>query len=623
MKFFKPLFLLLSAFSLLSCSKEVIDTTGTLFGTVIDARTNEPLSGVEITVTPLNTTVATGANGRYEIRDIEAQSYTVQAKKANYQTTQKPVTISVGESKQLDFQLTPSTPHLVVSQEAIDFGNEATTLSIELSNDGFAILNWSISEDIAWLSCSPTSGRIQAGEKTTVVFNVDRAGLDRGNYSQTIAISSNGGNSNIRVNMTVQGATISVTPDQLDFGAIKSVLPLTIKNTGSGTLPYTLSTSNTWIKLEKKSGALQSSASEQIQVSVDRAGMSEGDYGGNITLTATGIPLNIPVKMNIPSKTKPTVYLSGVTDITITEAVFNAAITSVGSTKVTRYGFCWGTQDSPTVENAQICKFGDSASPKEFNYSVGNLKQSTTYYVRAYAENAEGISYSEQEKFVTLGMPSIPTVETGEVSNVSFSQAEVSGILKSLGNVESVTQYGHVWSTKENPTINDNYTSLGQTWSAGSFISTLTGLQPHVTYHVRAYATNEKGTAYGEDVTFVTDYAAVALITKEATDITSKSAKLGGQITDKGGHTIVERGVCWGTHATPSLADKHTSASTSSDTFTVTLTELTAETAYYARAYVKTATDAVYYGAPISFTTPSKEVDITIEDPDDEEFWEK
>ena len=43
----------------------------------------------------------------------------------------------------------------------------------------------------------------------------------------------------------------------------------------------------------------------------------------------------------------------------------------------------------------------------------------------------------------------------------------------------------------------------------GSFTCDLTNLQPNTTYYVRAYATNEVGTAYGEEMSFTTETPAV------------------------------------------------------------------------------------------------------------------
>ncbi len=36
----------------------------------------------------------------------------------------------------------------------------------------------------------------------------------------------------------------------------------------------------------------------------------------------------------------------------------------------------------------------------------------------------------------------------------------------------------------------------------GSFVSNLSGLTPGIKYYVRAYATNEAGTAYGNEINF-------------------------------------------------------------------------------------------------------------------------
>lgn len=606
-----------------SCTKDEVDITGNIVGIVTDARTNEPLSGVGVTVTPTGKTAVTASDGRYEIKDIDAQDYSVQAKKANYVTETKTVTVRVGEDTPLNFLLTPSTPQMEITQAELDFGTQSTTLSLDISNTGYAVLKWEISENVSWISCTPSSGSIQPGERSAVVVHVNRDGMDRGNYAQTFSIASNGGSKVIRVSMSVEGITLNVSPESLDFGPTGTVLPLTIQNTASRTASYTLSTSNAWIKLTKKSGTLSPSSDEQINVSVDRADMSEGDYAGEIILSANDQQIGIPVKMNIPAKEKPIVYLSGVTNVTFADAVFNGAVVSVGSSHITRHGFCWGTTENPTVEDAQLCNFGDCTAAKEFTHKALALEQATTYYVRAYAENREGISYSNQEKFVTSGVPSVPTVETGVVSNIQSAQAEVSGVLTHMGNLESVTQYGHVWSTKGNPTINDHQTAFGTTWSTGSFTSTLTELKPNVTYHVRAYATNEKGTAYGEDVTFTTDFAPVELTTSAVSAITSKSATAAGSISSKGGHTIVECGVCWATKPTPTVSDHTLTASKVEDNFTLSLTGLQEKTTYYVRSYVRTTAGALFYGNEVPFTTTPKEVDIEIGDYDDDEFWEK
>ena len=94
-----------------------------------------------------------------------------------------------------------------------------------------------------------------------------------------------------------------------------------------------------------------------------------------------------------------------------------------------------------------------------------------------------------------------PVVITTNVLDISQTTASAGGILEDNGGAE-VTHMGLCWSTSPNPTISSTKTSKGK--GTGSFTSKLTGLVMGTTYHIRAYATNSVGTAYGEDVTFAT-----------------------------------------------------------------------------------------------------------------------
>jgi uncharacterized protein (TIGR02145 family) len=66
----------------------------------------------------------------------------------------------------------------------------------------------------------------------------------------------------------------------------------------------------------------------------------------------------------------------------------------------------------------------------------------------------------------------------------------------------TVTARGVVWNTTGTPTISDSKTTDGS--GTGSYVSNLTSLSPSTTYYVRAYATNNTGTAYGNQQTFTT-----------------------------------------------------------------------------------------------------------------------
>ena len=243
-------------FSLLtvSCSKDIVDTTGNIVGVVSDSRSGTFLSGTSVVLSPTGKSYTTGADGKYEFRDIESKEYSISANKSGYKSDKKTAFVQVGQDTNVDFQLIPSTGDLVLSQNSIDFGNDATTLTFDISNKGTAPLTWQLSEDASWLTCNPTSGTTQSGEKSSVVVNVDRKGLERGNYSQTIAVSSSGGSSIVNVSMSVQRLMISLSPDELDFGSTTTSMELNITNNGTGNISYTLTPSNSWIKLSRNTG---------------------------------------------------------------------------------------------------------------------------------------------------------------------------------------------------------------------------------------------------------------------------------------------------------------------------------------------------------------------------------
>lgn len=97
--------------------------------------------------------------------------------------------------------------------------------------------------------------------------------------------------------------------------------------------------------------------------------------------------------------------------------------------------------------------------------------------------------------------PIIPTVVTSNVSNVTTSTAFCIGNVTSNGGAE-VTERGVCWSISHYPTVSDAHTTDG--FGSGSFVSSITGLAPNITYYVRTYATNSVGTAYGEEISFTT-----------------------------------------------------------------------------------------------------------------------
>ena len=139
-------------------------------------------------------------------------------------------------------------------------------------------------------------------------------------------------------------------------------------------------------------------------------------------------------------------------------------------------------------------------SDKAFSILVNELNFNTTYYYKYVVYNAVDMAELEKKNFITQDA-TLPSVTTAEVTSITIKTAMCGGNVTFDGWSE-ITARGVCWSTSPNPTINDSKTTDGS--GIGSFTSNITGLADGTTYYVRAYATNSKGTAYGEEKSFTT-----------------------------------------------------------------------------------------------------------------------
>jgi hypothetical protein len=171
-------------------------------------------------------------------------------------------------------------------------------------------------------------------------------------------------------------------------------------------------------------------------------------------------------------------------------------VTGDGGFSVTARGVCWSVSPEPTVSNLHTV---DGSGTGTFVSTITGLHSSTTYYVRAYATNANGTVYGEQR---TVTTPSgLPTVVTSSATAVTATSAVCGGNVTADGGY-AVIQRGVCYSTTPSPTTASPHTTDGS--GTSSFVSNLTNLTPNTTYHYRAYAINATGTVYGEERSFVT-----------------------------------------------------------------------------------------------------------------------
>lgn len=238
-----------------------------------------------------------------------------------------------------------------------------------------------------------------------------------------------------------------------------------------------------------------------------------------------------------PEVEKPTVVTKSVSEVTKTSAKVVGQVAADGGADVTERGVCWSTDGTPTILDYRVKDVEGGLGSYDVVFT--DLVPNTQYYVRAYATNEAGTGYGDEKTFVTEDPEdpegpenpenpeqpetpeepdqpenpedpedpenpeqpeNAPVVITAEVSGITTNSAVCGGEVTFDGNL--VTERGVCWSTSQNPTINDNKTNDGN--GIGTYISNLSNLTDNTTYYVRAYATNEAGTSYGEERSFTT-----------------------------------------------------------------------------------------------------------------------
>jgi len=140
----------------------------------------------------------------------------------------------------------------------------------------------------------------------------------------------------------------------------------------------------------------------------------------------------------------------------------------------------------------------------------------------------------------------------------------------------------------------------------GAFSQIITGLLPNTEYFVVAYAANENGVVYGEEVSFRTSEGAMPVVTtNNARNITTTTATLGGTITSDDPPVYIERGVVFSTSPNPTTENgtRIPIQGTGTGIFETQVTELTANTSYYVRAYLIGTNGVPHYGELVSFRT--------------------
>jgi hypothetical protein len=190
------------------------DFTGTIqmpdrnvTGTVTDSD-GIGIPGVVMNFSNDGGTVTTDSNGDYLNTVPYGWSGTVTPFKNGFTFTPSSLSYSNLQNNQYgqDF-VGGGAPYLTLSPTTLNFGTdtyETGPQTFMVSNTGIGTIDWTVSQDQGWISCSPTAGS-GAG---VVTVTVDSTGLATGTYTGTITVSDPGASNSpqtVSVQMNVYG----------------------------------------------------------------------------------------------------------------------------------------------------------------------------------------------------------------------------------------------------------------------------------------------------------------------------------------------------------------------------------------------------------------------------------
>lgn len=279
------------------------------------------------------------------------------------------------------------------------------------------------------------------------------------------------------------------------------------------------------------------------------------------------------------------------------------------------------SRDDLTWEIQQSCPWIKTVNP-----ASGTLKSGKTENIVVVIDRNQLEGGANETKVVVVSsdgrseltvtatgkITNVPIVSTEAVSDITASSAVFNGNITSPGS-PSYSERGFVYATTSQPALDKTIRKVtAAVNSSAAFSANVEGLELNIVYYVRAYAINDIGTAYGNEVSFMAK-ALPALNTLSVSNITSSTAKFNAMITSVGSPAYTERGFVFAITSQPTLSTtirKITAATSSDESYSADVNGLSLNTTYYVRSYA-TNSEGTAYGNEVSFTSGAELATLT------------
>jgi len=314
-----------------------------------------------------------------------------------------------------------------------------------------------------------------------------------------------------------------------------------------------------------------------------------------------------------PAVVTPIVTTQAASSITTTSATGNGNITATNGFNPTNRGIIYYpyTNTDKIIGDATVTNVSENGSPDfgtgAFTTSLTGLSVNTQYNAKAHATNTQGTGYGARVAFWTLAnVPAAPTVNNPTATTLDVA-------VNGNGNPDYTKFSIHETFTdkfvQSDGTLDPTPAwQTAATWGTKTVTGLITGTE--YTFEVKARNGENIETAYGPTASS-TPVAAPVVTTQAASAITAISATGNGNITAVNGINPSVRGIIYWQYnntdqvigdANVTNVPENGSPDFTTGTFTRSLTTLSVNTRYNARAYA-TNTIGTGYGSRIDFWT--------------------
>ncbi len=183
----------------------------------------------------------------------------------------------------------------------------------------------------------------------------------------------------------------------------------------------------------------------------------------------------------------PIVTTNGITQYNLSSVSIQGEVVYECGDGTTR-GFIWGNTNNLTIENA-TGQVTSGTGIGVFEAVLEGIQRNVIYFARAYAINPAGISYGNAITFIY----DLPSVELQPIYDIEGTKIKCKAEITSSGGLDVIAE-GYCWSTDTNPDVDDHCTN--------SLDKNPTGLTQNTWYYIRAFAQNQAGISYSNQISF-------------------------------------------------------------------------------------------------------------------------